>query len=125
MQDNVDVSFESILDLSAFTIRIPQADCERLPDILAAVPESRRLEMQRNLANVWQRFTYSSYRPFAKLFREEQARNAASAATAPAAAAGDAEPLSLPATVPDLDPTADDAFSTIMQWLHSRIDATR
>ena len=82
--------------------------------------------MQRSLANVWQRFTYSSYRPFARLFREEQASNLAKAGTAAtAAAAGDAEPPSLPATVPDLDPTADDAFNTIMQWLHGRIDATR
>ena len=101
-------------------------DCEKLPEILAEVPESRRLEMQQNLANVWQRFTYSSYRPFAKLFREEQARNLAKAATAAIiAAAGDAEPPSLPARVPDLDPTADDAFHTIMQWLHGRIDTTR
>jgi hypothetical protein len=36
-----------------------------------------------------------------------------------------AEPLSLPATVPDLDPLGDDAFGTIMAWLHSRIEATR
>jgi hypothetical protein len=36
-----------------------------------------------------------------------------------------AEPLSLPATVPNLDPLADDAFGTIMAWLHSRIEATR
>jgi hypothetical protein len=36
-----------------------------------------------------------------------------------------AEPLSLPARVPNLDPLADDAFGTIMAWLHSRIEATR
>lgn len=32
---------------------------------------------------------------------------------------------SLPETVPDLDPEADDAFTTAMAWLYSRIPATR
>ncbi len=53
--DEVDVSFESILDCPAFTVRIPQADAEKLPEILQAIPEKRRLEMRHNLARVWQR----------------------------------------------------------------------
>ena len=180
LQDNVDVSFDSIIDLSAFSLRIPQADTEKLPEILLAVPEERRQEMRRNMARVWQRcgwglsgvglwqgwagaadaggtgatwwqlsagprfstpspllccrFTYSSYRPYAKRFREIQQRNSAGAsgkaaegqATERQAAEGQAgEGLSLPGMVPDLDPRADDAFGTIMAWLHSRIEATR
>ena len=133
LQDNVDVSFESIIDLSKFSLRIPQADLERLPEILLAVPEERRQEMRRHLAQVWQKFAYSSYRPYVKRFREVQRGNLrlrGEAAPAPAAAAGGggsigSAPVSLPATVEDLDPAADDAFGTILAWLHSRIAATR
>ena len=35
------------------------------------------------------------------------------------------EPKSLPLPVEKLDLDADDAFATIMQWLFSRINATR
>ena len=135
LQDNVDVSFESIIDLSKFTLRIPQADLERLPQILLAVPEERRHEMRRHLARVWQKFAYSSYRPYAKRFREVQKENLRLRAEAAADGAGgggagsssigSSEPVSLPDTVEDLDPAADDAFGTIMAWLHSRIEATR
>ncbi|KAI3425325.1 hypothetical protein D9Q98_009089 [Chlorella vulgaris] len=71
IMDNVHVSFESIIDVTQFSIRVPQADLEKLPEILQAVPQARREEMQRALTRVWQRFTYSSYRPYAKRFREE------------------------------------------------------
>lgn len=53
--DEVDVSFESIIDLSAFAVRIPQEDAEKLPEILLAIPPEKRAEMQRNLGRVWQR----------------------------------------------------------------------
>ena len=98
--DDVDVSFESILDYFAYTIRIPQvahlrssagrrrcrrssccvaaaggllaaaaaqsstplallalpqADAEKLPEILLSVSEERRAEMRGNLVKVWQR----------------------------------------------------------------------
>jgi hypothetical protein len=49
------VSFESIIDLTKFTLRIPQANAEQLPQILLAVPEERRQEMRRHLARVWQK----------------------------------------------------------------------
>jgi regulator of protease activity HflC (stomatin/prohibitin superfamily) len=52
LQDNVHVSFESIIDLSEFSLRIPQADAEKLPDILQAVLQARREEMQRALGRV-------------------------------------------------------------------------
>ena len=56
IMDEVDVSFESIIDLSAFTVRIPQADAEKLPEILLAISEERRDEMRRNMAKVWHRW---------------------------------------------------------------------
>jgi hypothetical protein len=69
------------------------------------------------------RFTYSSYRPYAKRFREVQAKNVEQRQAAPDG--GESPPASLPAPVLDVDPEADDAFGTLMAWLHSRIDATR
>lgn len=127
MQDEVHVSFESIIDLTTFTVRIAQADAEKLPEILLAIPHEQRQEMRAAMARVWQRFTYSSYRPYARRFREIQQQHAvaAKAAAAGQAAGQAAEPLSLPDTVPDLDPEADDAFGTVMAWLHSRIPHTR
>ena len=59
LQDNVHVSFESIIDLTKFTLRIPQADAEQLPDILLAVSEERRQEMRRHLARVWQKCVFA------------------------------------------------------------------
>lgn len=97
LQDEVHVSFENIIDLSQFTLRVAEKDAERLPEvrchagvghvgsrqppglrspqlrlgsveqlnkssaphrihqILAAVSEERRKEMQLNLAKVWHR----------------------------------------------------------------------
>jgi hypothetical protein len=71
---------------------------------------------------VYRRFTYSSYRPYARRIRELQAANARELREGGGAAQ---QPLSQPATVPDLDPLADDAVGTILGWLYSRIDATR
>jgi hypothetical protein len=161
----VHVSFESIVDLSRFTVRVPEADAEKLPDILLAIPRQQREEMQRALGRLWQkwvqraahaagghcsrgfcsvpcqlclrlvmpvlppiaagnfvnrscRWTYTSYRPYATQFKEIQQQNAAQAGEEPPT-------LSLPARIPDLDPLHDDAFHTIMGWLHGRIPATR
>ena len=88
--------------------------CCSLVSAFLAVPR-----LPTPLALLCCRFTYSSYRPYAKRFREiQQGNNAGGSSKA-------AEGLSLLGTVPDLDPEADDAFGTIMAWLHSRIEATR
>lgn len=73
--------------------------------------------------NVSPRFTYSSYRPYAKRIRELQRGNAAEREAAGVRL--EDPPLSLPATVPNLDPSADDAFGTVMAWLYHRIPHTR
>ncbi|PSC72923.1 exostosin-like glycosyltransferase [Micractinium conductrix] len=116
IMDDVEVAFETVLDLSDVMLRVPQSDLEQLPAILSGVPEERREEMRARLARVWHRYSYSSYPPYAKQLRELQEGHAA---------ARDAPPLSQPATVPGLDPRQDDAFETVMAWLYSRIDATR
>ena len=75
LQDNVDVSFDSIIDLSAFSLRIPQADTEKLPEILLAVPEERRQEMRRNMARVWQRCGWAEVRCWVGLLQGWAAAN--------------------------------------------------
>lgn len=64
------------------------------------------------------RYSYSSYRLYSRRIREVQAEHAG--------LRGGADPpqLSLPPTAA-LDPEVDDAFDTIMAWLHSRIPGTR
>ncbi len=56
LQDDVVVSFDSVVDLSAFTIRIAQKDVEKLPEILLAISAERRQEMRQAMARVWQRW---------------------------------------------------------------------
>jgi hypothetical protein len=51
----VEVSLHGAVDLSAFTVRIAQADVEQLPQILLAIPEERRQEMRAAMARVWHR----------------------------------------------------------------------
>jgi hypothetical protein len=159
----------------AFALRIQQADLDRLPDILKAVPQERRREMQQALARVWQRCVQVAeggtartcscltslspahpcrspppicpqvlvrqLPPYAAAFRQLQAEHAAARDHSSGSGGGGGggkpqgagataealleEPSLLPAAVPDLDPTQDDAFATIMGWLHSRIEATR
>lgn len=53
--DEVYVSFETVVDFSRIGLRVNSTDLERLPDILLAVDAERRQEMQRNLAQVWQK----------------------------------------------------------------------
>ena len=127
----MDVSFSTLLDWEAFSIRIPEADAERLPELLHAVPEARVAEMQAALARVWHRFAWSGYRAYhAGLRGIQQANRQRAEAEATQqrqqqqrqqqGGGGGKQPLSLPASVPNLEPGRDDAFSTLMQWLHWR-----
>ncbi|KAL4425009.1 hypothetical protein ABPG77_002894 [Micractinium sp. CCAP 211/92] len=124
IMDEVHVAFESALDLASVSLRIPQSDMHRLPEILQAVPEELRQQMRHNLARVWQRYAYTSWRPYARAFRQIQQKHASVRGAPDQGAEGPATAL-LPATVPDLNPSADDAFVTIMAWLYGRIPATR
>lgn len=213
LQDEVHVSFESVVDLTQFTVRIPEKDAEKLPEILLVsalvlsavlgcmprqqgqlplpslpatsirtLPKPCHLPRRpsprsggRRCGATWRasgsgaplcwmplhvalccstctsprrshpplashpslpsllpppslspvlpcRYTYSSYRPYAKRFRDIQEEHNRQRAEG----GGKPDPgLSLPAMVPDIDPEADDAFNTIMAWLHSRIPHTR
>eukprot|EP00887_Chlorella_sp_A99_P003579 scaffold7.g3579.t1 len=132
IMDGIDVSFQTLLDWESFSLRIPSADAEKLPEasgcrggcrgvarILLAVPKARVEAMQRRIAQVWSRVAWTSYRPYAKRVRVLQRENAERRRAA--AGRGEPEGASLPMPVPDLDPERDDAFGTLMQWLYWRL----
>lgn len=48
------MAFESILDVPSCALRVPEEAAGWLPDILLAVPEARRWQMQLSLARLWQ-----------------------------------------------------------------------
>ncbi|GAX85342.1 hypothetical protein CEUSTIGMA_g12759.t1 [Chlamydomonas eustigma] len=159
IMDGVHVVYESILDWSSFSVRIPEADLDKTVDILLAVPEKRVKSLQAHLARVWHRFRYlggpalvndgtgrlsenlqktnaeraqHSVQGQVSVVRTRELRNAS----------GDPQSsqsidhhndnnvnMGLKATrLPRPfrgDPSVDDAFGTIIQWLHSRIPYTR
>ncbi|KAG2455017.1 hypothetical protein HYH02_000842 [Chlamydomonas schloesseri] len=138
--DGVHAVFESILDIDDFGLRIPQDQVPRILDILLAVPARAIRSKQAHLGRVWQRFRYASIPGLSEELKRMQLHNkprreaeAAAYANATAAAAAAAGGGAAAAAAPKLplpqpftgDPTEDDAFDTIMQWLYSRIPHTR
>ncbi len=47
--------FESVLDYPKFSVRVKEADVERVPEVLLAVTPTQLASMQQHLARVWQR----------------------------------------------------------------------
>lgn len=97
--------------------------------ILRDIPQQRIESMQRALARVWHRFVYASHPHLQTAIRRQQGEIKHQEAAAFAAA----QPVEeMPPVDGSLLPQrftgqlgTDDAFATIMQWLHSRINATR
>ena len=116
----MDVGFNSLLDLDAFTLRIAEADAEKLPQILQAIPQQRVEALQRRIGQVWQRYAWSSYHTYAPTIRRYKESNWAEGERR--IAEGGKDGLSLPARVPpSVDLARDDAFHTLMQWLYARL----
>ncbi|GBF90972.1 exostosin-like glycosyltransferase [Raphidocelis subcapitata] len=106
---------------SAFSVRVAEADAERLPELLTAIPPDRVRRMQRAMAAVWRRFVWLSHPALHRLALEAMEANAEAAAEA--AKWGD--PLGQ-RTRPWLRPLQrgdwrDDAFQTVLQWLYSKL----
>jgi len=66
----IHVQLEGILDLSRFAIRITRDQIPHIVDILRAIPQQKVVEMQSELARVWERFTYSGV--FQREFRMQR-----------------------------------------------------
>ncbi|GAX75784.1 hypothetical protein CEUSTIGMA_g3227.t1 [Chlamydomonas eustigma] len=115
IMDNVQVPFESILNVEAFTVRILQKDIPHMMEILGGIPEERVEEMQRNVHKVWHRFRYMGLKMIETEVDTILKRNAINAGG------------TLPKNegVEKADSAVDDAFSTIIQWLYWRIPFTR
>ncbi|KAL4427651.1 hypothetical protein ABPG75_001740 [Micractinium tetrahymenae] len=105
--DNVQLTWHSIMDLDAYSLRVAQKDMARLPEILKAVPPKDVARMQANIRKVWRRHLWTSYRPYGEVARQliQSRQN---------------EPASQARS--DIDFGQDDAFSTIIQWLYARVD---
>lgn len=56
----IHVQLEGVLNISKLSVRISRADLPRIVDILRGFPAARVVEMQAELAKVWERFTYSA-----------------------------------------------------------------
>ncbi len=153
VMDNVSEVFESLLDWRQFSVRIAEADVEKIPEILKSIVAERNgslvVQMQRALAKVWHRFAWASS-PLHKtvlqqLFKDnavaEQQRvpkepllGAPSKRDGDAVAGEEAGKALETGAKPTRGhhyrarrryPVHEDAFSTMMMWLHSRIAGTR
>jgi hypothetical protein len=107
----------------AFSVRVAEADVARLPEILTAIPPDRVTRMQRAAAAVWRRFVWLSHPVLVRGAGEliqSNARAVAANGTANPTGSGDAQQ---PAWLRPLPPGAwrDDAFHTILQWLHHKL----
>ena len=89
-----------------------QADLEKLPDILLAVPEAMLQDLQKNLGHVWHRFLYTSLGVYERETRDALNRHLS--------LIHPATPASLPAPLLELK-TQDDAFHTIMAILYDKM----
>ena len=49
-----------MLDFASFAVRVERKDLPRLPQILRAIPPHKIVSMQRAIARVWERYSYSS-----------------------------------------------------------------
>jgi hypothetical protein len=61
MHDAVRPPFDGALRWRDFALELREADAERLPELLAAVPPARIAEMQRRLALLWHRYAWLSH----------------------------------------------------------------
>jgi hypothetical protein len=53
--DGIHASFEGIMQVESFSLRIDAKDAADIPRILEAVPAERVAELQRNIGRVWRR----------------------------------------------------------------------
>ena len=114
VQDDILTPWETVLNFSAFAVRIPRNQLPQLPQILRAIPPERVRAMQAALSRVWERFTFSS---LAIAERERQC------ATDPTSA--DCLALSRGLEGSGGAATGIDAIDTLMQVLHARLLARR
>ncbi|KAG2488200.1 hypothetical protein HYH03_013194 [Edaphochlamys debaryana] len=111
IMDQVQVVYESILDVPSFSVRVAEKDLASVIDILKAVPQDKIKSMQDNLAKVWMR-----YRWLGTTMADADAREVVEANRAKNGGVLRPNPGTQFADV-----RTDDALSTLMQWLYAKI----
>ncbi|GFR40870.1 hypothetical protein Agub_g1521 [Astrephomene gubernaculifera] len=124
IMDNVHIKFETLFDVDSFTVRIPEADAGRILEILQAIPAEKLRSMQAHLGQVWHRYRYADLPGLSSALRKQMESNARDPLAKEAEALSATKEVRYPRSFKG-DPRVDDAFSTIMQWLYSRIPHTR
>jgi hypothetical protein len=123
IQDGVHVSFESILDWPSFSIRIPEAEVNRTVEILLSISGRKLRSYQSRLSKVWHRFRWGSGFLASSMNETLISNNRARIESSRQGSIYQTK-ITLPRPFKG-DPTVDDAFQTILQWLHGRIKETR
>lgn len=115
IQDGVAEKLYGLIDYAAISVRIAEADIERVPEILLAIPDERIAEMQGNIAKVWHRLQYGSVPLFNEHLHWQTEENDRLEGH------GRQPPASMPEAFKG-NLAQDDAFSTVVQWLYARMD---
>ncbi|KAG2450529.1 hypothetical protein HYH02_005030 [Chlamydomonas schloesseri] len=122
--DRVHAVFDSVLDVNAFSVRVPEADVHRVMEILRGISDIKIRLKQSRLGQVWHRYRYGALPGLRSDLLRNMKLNAHEPLLAEAANNTPRWRVSPPRPFKG-DPAVDDAFGTIIQWLHSRIDYTR
>lgn len=115
IMDNTHGPYEALLDYDKFSIRWPENKLEGLVEHLLNVSDDKIKSLQENVAKIWHRFRYNTHKLCLESSREiwerhKMSHNGLINVTKPREWATSTE---------------DDAFSMIIQFLYSRINATR
>ena len=141
IMDGVHVVFETILNWSSFSIRIPEADIDKTVEILLAVPERKLRSLQAHLSRVWHRFRYVKGPALSMRARSQLDAHLREASGGDinslvkddmlGEAPSDCQQGKLEKLIERADvrlprpfignPSVDDAFRTIIQWLYGRM----
>lgn len=136
VHDGVEPSWSSLLDTESYSVRVLQKDMPRIPEILKAIPQSDIDRMRANIARVWRRHIWTGYRPYGEVVRgflkqhreqqpaQQEAGQAQEGSSGGGSGSANGPRLEggLPLDPDAYDPNHDDALSTLMQWLYSRVD---
>ncbi|KAL6758371.1 exostosin-like glycosyltransferase [Haematococcus lacustris] len=142
IQDGVHVEFETLLNFTQFTVRVLEKDIPNLVNVLKSIPPASVRNMQRHLSRVFHRFRWA-FSPQQRLAAQaltdsnlgllEATRRGKAEEAGPTSGRQLQRGLQQPQQGGAVrlprpfrgDVAVDDAFATIMQWLHSRIPFTR
>ncbi|GIL69673.1 hypothetical protein Vretifemale_506 [Volvox reticuliferus] len=111
IMDQVQVAFENIMDMDQFSVRIGEGELDRIVEILQAISPEQIQTMQDNINKVWHRFRYLGIRMATLEVRQRLQQYRENHDEDAPKNPGSEHMVS----------RQDDAFDTIIQWLHYRM----